>query len=72
MWRNAMNDRIICFTFGISLKEIQDGLAMYSSSGRGLRPLEIVPVTKKMVAMAVGDVLNKKIKETEVSAWVQE
>jgi len=60
-----MNDGIICFTLGLSQKEIEAGEAAFRAMDPGARRLEVTPVTEDLLAATVGEAVDKKVEAFE-------
>jgi len=54
-----MNDGIICFTLGLSQKEIEAGEAAFRAMDPGAKRLEVTPVTEDLLTATVGEAVDK-------------
>lgn len=57
-----MNERIICFTLGLTQTDIEAGVAAYSEMAQEVNKLEVFPVTEDLLTEIVGDVIKQKVK----------
>ncbi len=60
-------ERIICFALGFSLEDIEKGKASFEGAAAGKKALNVVPVTKDMMALPVIDVLAGLIMGSDAS-----
>jgi len=55
-----MNESIICFTLGLSPKEIESGEAAFRAMEPRAKRLEVTPVTEDLLPATVGDTVDRK------------
>ncbi len=60
-------ERIICFALGLSLEDIEKGKASFEGAAAGEKALDVVLVTKDMLALPVIDVLAGLIMGSDAS-----
>lgn len=56
--RTDMSERIICFSYGLSDGEIEQGKAAFHGREEGSSALEVIPISETMLALNVGETVK--------------
>jgi len=56
-----MNDSIVCFTLGLSQKDIAAGEAAFRAVDQGGKRLEVTAVTEDPLTATVGEAVDKRV-----------
>ncbi|HET57934.1 MAG TPA: DUF3783 domain-containing protein [Deltaproteobacteria bacterium] len=60
-----MNERIICFTYGLSDGEIEQGKAAFHGREEDRSTLKVIPISETMLALNVGETVEKIVANPE-------